>query len=120
MDLPIAHGGSASLQCQQDVDMRPWPGITGLAQVHGRNLISWEKKFEYDVWYVDNWSIGLDIKTLDDSQASPFSQGINEAGQATVKGLWEAMINAKWTIYSLATIYPTRGRCRCRCTRQPR
>ena len=40
------------------------PGITGWAQVNGRNAISWEKKFEYDVWYVDNQSFLLDIKIL--------------------------------------------------------
>lgn len=38
------------------------PGITGWAQVNGRNAISWEQKFEYDVWYVDNMSFLLDIK----------------------------------------------------------
>ena len=40
------------------------PGITGWAQVNGRNAISWERKFEYDVWYVDNQSLWLDIKIL--------------------------------------------------------
>lgn len=40
------------------------PGITGWAQVNGRNAISWEKKFELDVWYVDNQSFWLDIKIL--------------------------------------------------------
>lgn len=40
------------------------PGITGWAQVNGRNAISWQKKFEYDVWYVDHVSLGLDIKIL--------------------------------------------------------
>jgi lipopolysaccharide/colanic/teichoic acid biosynthesis glycosyltransferase len=40
------------------------PGITGWAQVNGRNAISWEKKFEYDVWYVDNRSSLLDFKIL--------------------------------------------------------
>ncbi len=40
------------------------PGITGWAQVNGRNAISWEQKFEYDVWYVDNKSFLLDIKIL--------------------------------------------------------
>jgi lipopolysaccharide/colanic/teichoic acid biosynthesis glycosyltransferase len=40
------------------------PGITGWAQVNGRNAISWEKKFEYDVWYVQNLSFLLDIKIL--------------------------------------------------------
>jgi len=40
------------------------PGITGWAQVNGRNAISWEQKFEYDVWYVDNQSFWLDMKIL--------------------------------------------------------
>jgi len=40
------------------------PGITGWAQVNGRNAISWEQKFEYDVWYVDNCSFLLDVKIL--------------------------------------------------------
>jgi lipopolysaccharide/colanic/teichoic acid biosynthesis glycosyltransferase len=40
------------------------PGITGWAQVNGRNAISWDQKFEYDVWYVDNISLSLDIKIL--------------------------------------------------------
>lgn len=43
-------------------DMKP--GITGWAQVNGRNALSWEKKFEHDVWYVKNWSFWLDIKIL--------------------------------------------------------
>ncbi|MDX4013032.1 undecaprenyl phosphate N,N'-diacetylbacillosamine 1-phosphate transferase [Aliarcobacter skirrowii] len=40
------------------------PGITGWAQVNGRNAISWEQKFDYDVWYVDNQSFWLDMKIL--------------------------------------------------------
>jgi lipopolysaccharide/colanic/teichoic acid biosynthesis glycosyltransferase len=40
------------------------PGVTGLAQVNGRNAISWEQKFSLDVWYVDNQSFYLDIKIL--------------------------------------------------------
>lgn len=40
------------------------PGITGWAQINGRNAITWEQKFEYDVWYVDNRSFWLDIKIL--------------------------------------------------------
>lgn len=43
-------------------DMRP--GITGLAQVSGRNTLPWERKFELDVWYVDNWSLLLDFRIL--------------------------------------------------------
>jgi lipopolysaccharide/colanic/teichoic acid biosynthesis glycosyltransferase len=40
------------------------PGMTGWAQINGRNIISWEEKFRLDVWYVDNWSLWLDIKIL--------------------------------------------------------
>lgn len=40
------------------------PGITGWAQVNGRNAISWQRKFEYDVWYVDHVSLKLDVKIL--------------------------------------------------------
>jgi lipopolysaccharide/colanic/teichoic acid biosynthesis glycosyltransferase len=40
------------------------PGITGWAQVNGRNAISWEEKFDLDVWYVDHRSFGLDLKIL--------------------------------------------------------
>jgi sugar transferase EpsL len=40
------------------------PGITGWAQVHGRNVIAWEEKFALDVWYVDQWSLALDLRIL--------------------------------------------------------
>jgi len=40
------------------------PGITGWAQINGRNAISWQEKFKLDVWYVDNWSLWLDVKIL--------------------------------------------------------
>jgi lipopolysaccharide/colanic/teichoic acid biosynthesis glycosyltransferase len=40
------------------------PGITGWAQVNGRNAISWEEKFKLDVWYVDNWNILFDLKII--------------------------------------------------------
>jgi sugar transferase EpsL len=40
------------------------PGITGWAQIHGRNTLSWEQRFALDVWYVDHWSLGLDLKIL--------------------------------------------------------
>ncbi len=40
------------------------PGITGWAQVNGRNVLTWEEKFKLDVWYVDNWSLWLDIKIM--------------------------------------------------------
>lgn len=60
------------------------PGITGWAQVNGRNSISWEKKFELDVWYVDHLSFLLDMKILLLTVKKVFiSEGINEEGQAT-------------------------------------
>lgn len=40
------------------------PGITGWAQINGRNAISWEEKFKLDVWYVDHWSVWLDLKII--------------------------------------------------------
>lgn len=61
------------------------PGITGWAQVNGRNAISWEKKFEYDVWYVENRSFFLDIKIIFMTVLKVFkSEGISQDGQATM------------------------------------
>jgi undecaprenyl phosphate N,N'-diacetylbacillosamine 1-phosphate transferase len=61
------------------------PGITGLAQVNGRNAISWEKKFEYDVWYVDNQSFLLDIKILFMTVLKVFkSEGVSQSGEVTM------------------------------------
>jgi len=60
------------------------PGITGWAQVNGRNAIQWEEKFEYDVWYVENQSFLLDIKILFMTVWKVFKRdGISAAGQAT-------------------------------------
>ncbi|WP_213522294.1 sugar transferase [Nonlabens sp.] len=62
------------------------PGITGWAQVNGRNAISWEEKFNYDVWYVENQSFLLDLKIILRTIKKVFiSEGINTAGQATTK-----------------------------------
>ena len=62
------------------------PGITGWAQVNGRNAISWEKKLELDVWYVDHISLALDFKIfLLTIKKVIKSEGINTAGQATTK-----------------------------------
>lgn len=61
------------------------PGITGWAQVNGRNAISWEKKFELDVWYVDNMSFWLDMKILLLTIKKVFvSEGVSQEGRATV------------------------------------
>jgi lipopolysaccharide/colanic/teichoic acid biosynthesis glycosyltransferase len=62
------------------------PGITGWAQVNGRNAISWEKKFQYDVWYVDNVSLSLDFKIfLKTIQKVIKRDGINSANSATIE-----------------------------------
>lgn len=62
------------------------PGITGWAQVNGRNAISWEEKFKLDVWYVDNQSLWLDIKILWMTFAKVFKrEGISQEGQATAE-----------------------------------
>jgi len=62
------------------------PGITGWAQVKGRNAISWEDKFKYDVWYVDNQSLILDIKILFLTIFKVLiSEGINQSEEITMK-----------------------------------
>ena len=61
------------------------PGITGWAQVNGRNAISWQKKFEYDVWYVDNLGFLLDVKIVWLTIIKIFKrEGITEQGSATI------------------------------------
>ena len=64
------------------------PGITGWAQVNGRNILNWEDKFRLDVWYVDHWTLWLDVKIL----AMTFwkvitRQGISQPGHATAEEL---------------------------------
>ena len=62
------------------------PGITGWAQVNGRNAISWEEKFKLDVWYVDNQSFWLDMKILWLTIRKVLvREGINQDGQATME-----------------------------------
>lgn len=62
------------------------PGITGWAQVNGRNAISWEEKFKMDVWYVDNQTFLLDIKILWLTIVKVFKrEGISQEGQATME-----------------------------------
>lgn len=61
------------------------PGITGWAQVNGRNALSWEQKFEYDVWYIDNQSFILDLKILFQTFVKVIKRAdINHAGEATM------------------------------------
>lgn len=61
------------------------PGITGWAQVNGRNAISWDQKFALDVWYVDNWSLWLDLRILVMTAAKVLRRdGISHAGSDTM------------------------------------
>lgn len=62
------------------------PGITGWAQVNGRNAISWTTKFELDVWYVDNMSFGLDLKIVFMTIMKVFKrEGISKEGHVTTE-----------------------------------
>lgn len=62
------------------------PGITGWAQINGRNAITWEEKFKLDVWYVDHRSLWLDVKIIALTLSRVFSrQGISHPGHATME-----------------------------------
>jgi lipopolysaccharide/colanic/teichoic acid biosynthesis glycosyltransferase len=62
------------------------PGITGWAQVHGRNVIDWERKFRLDVWYVDHWSLWLDVRILFMTLWKVLRrEGISQPGHATAE-----------------------------------
>jgi sugar transferase EpsL len=62
------------------------PGITGWAQINGRNALTWEEKFHLDVWYVDHWSIWLDLKILGMTLAKVIRrEGISQPGHATAE-----------------------------------
>jgi lipopolysaccharide/colanic/teichoic acid biosynthesis glycosyltransferase len=61
------------------------PGITGWAQIHGRNAISWEEKFALDVWYVEHWSLGLDARILLETVGRVLKRdGVSSDGHATM------------------------------------
>jgi lipopolysaccharide/colanic/teichoic acid biosynthesis glycosyltransferase len=61
------------------------PGITGWAQVNGRNALSWEERFALDVWYVDNWSLMLDLRILARTVALVLRRaGISQEGHPTM------------------------------------
>ena len=62
------------------------PGMTGWAQVNGRNLLTWDDKFRFDVWYVDNWSLWLDVKILLLTLWRALTrEGISQPGHATAE-----------------------------------
>lgn len=60
--LLIEYVSEYSAHQRRRLEMKP--GITGLAQVEGRNSLSWDEKFERDIWYIDHWSLGLDLSIL--------------------------------------------------------
>lgn len=61
------------------------PGITGLAQVEGRNALSWEERFELDVFYVEHWSLALDVRLLLRTVVAVLARrGVSAAGHATM------------------------------------
>jgi sugar transferase EpsL len=61
------------------------PGITGWAQIHGRNAVSWDERFALDVWYVDHWSLALDMRILLRTLVSVLKrEGISREGHATM------------------------------------
>lgn len=61
------------------------PGITGWAQIHGRNAIRWSQKFQLDVWYVDHWSLWLDLRILAGTVSRVIRrQGISQVDHATM------------------------------------
>nr|AXL05022.1 glycosyltransferase [Aeromonas hydrophila] len=62
------------------------PGVTGWAQVNGRNTISWEEKFKFDVWYIENYSFSLDIRILLLTIKKVFAkEGISAKGHVTIE-----------------------------------
>lgn len=69
------------------------PGITGWAQVNGRNALTWEQKFAHDVWYVDHRSFGLDVKILFRTVARVFARsGVNAGKDETMEELRPDMV----------------------------
>ena len=65
------------------------PGLTGWAQVTGRNELEWADKFVRDVWYVDNLSLGLDLQILAKTiKAVVLRRGINQPGEVTMEEFW--------------------------------
>ena len=66
-----------------------FPGIAGWAQVNGRNTLTWEDKFRFDVWYVDHWSLGLDMHILLATIWKTLKrEGISQEGHATAEEFW--------------------------------
>ena len=81
--MPVRYLGRYSETQLRRLEVRP--GITGLAQINGRNMLSWEEKFRYDVQYADSHTLWLDVKILFKTVADVFSaRGISAEGEATM------------------------------------
>jgi lipopolysaccharide/colanic/teichoic acid biosynthesis glycosyltransferase len=82
--LPVEYLGFYGSEKFRRYDVRP--GIVGWAGVNGRNANSWETKFEMDLWYVENWSLLLDLRIFFMAVGTVLSgAGVNEKGQATAR-----------------------------------
>ncbi len=82
---PFIHEYLPLYSAAQRVRFRVRPGITGWAQVNGRNTLSWEEKFAYDAWYVEHRSLGLDLRILWRTAGRVLGRGgIAAAGEATM------------------------------------
>ena len=82
---PFIHDYLPLYSATQKVRFRVRPGITGWAQVNGRNAISWEEKFAYDAWYVEHRSLALDLRILARTAGRVLGRrGIAAAGDATM------------------------------------
>jgi len=61
------------------------PGLTGWAQIHGRNATTWEERFSHDLWYVDNWTLMLDLRILWNTVGAVLRQdGVNQVGHVSM------------------------------------
>jgi sugar transferase EpsL len=77
------------------------PGLTGWAQINGRNVLTWEEKFQLDTWYVDHWSFWLDIRILAITIKKAIQrEGINQPGQATAEEFFPTKENNPNSNYS--------------------
>jgi sugar transferase EpsL len=82
---PLLQGYLERYTSRQARRLEMKPGITGLAQVSGRNALSWEEKFDLDVWYVDHWSVWLDLKVLARTGWDVITgRGVSAPGHATM------------------------------------
>jgi lipopolysaccharide/colanic/teichoic acid biosynthesis glycosyltransferase len=82
---PLLHQYLSRYSAEQARRHEVLPGITGWAQVNGRNALTWEEKFKLDIWYVDRWSLGLDFKILLKTVMQVVRrQGISNDGHVTM------------------------------------